>query len=607
MNNNPTPYPLAWPTGWPRTRAGERERSRFRNARAVDDQLSMSDATSRLIRECRLLGAANVIVSTNVAVRRDGLPYARQRTPEDPGAAVYFKLDSVPEGLVLACDRWLRVEDNIAAVAAHIGALRGIDRWGVGSVRQAFAGYKRLSSGDAPTPWWEVLEIDRQAPVVAVKKAYKELAKLHHPDRETGNLERFQAISKAWKEFRSFSGGAAPELADRLREEAEQAQSNEDLVRRFVEACRRTRTILPATTTIERLCADALVDAERRIEARITERVPPGLRRDLEHLLEETADAGVTRFVWLRQFEPGSNSADANRLLDRLEHLRRLDVPEGLFHEIPPHRIVSDPLNHVLGGYSRFRRYTPRMLRMLRTLDIEASPAAEPLLEAVGVPRSDGTARPTGFLRPNSKWSRLLRTQFDHRLWETAVLFHLRDAFRAGDVWLARSRRYGDIRKALLSAPAVADADRSLPVPQPIRATGSPSAGSPWTRACAGWSPRRWPGRSPAAASKTACSASRGRKPPCRTGPLTWSPTSTGGCPTRGSRTSSSRWTTPPGSPRPSTPPTGPASRRRTTRRTPSSTNSSRTAGRSWRTGRPTSTGPAASPSSTARCAPRRG
>ena len=104
--------------------------------------------------------------------------------------------------------------------------------------------------------------------------------------------------------FRSFSGGAARELVEGLHEEAPQAQSNEDLVRRFVEACRRTRTILPATTTIERLCADALVDAERRIEARIAERVPPGLRRDLEHLLEETVDAGVTRFVWLRQFEP---------------------------------------------------------------------------------------------------------------------------------------------------------------------------------------------------------------------------------------------------------------------------------------------------------------
>ena len=48
----------------------------------------------------------------------------------------------------------------------------------------------------------------------------------------------------------------------------------------------------------------------------------------------------MTRFVWLRQFEPGGNSADANRLLDRLEHVQRLDVPEGLFHEIPPHRIT---------------------------------------------------------------------------------------------------------------------------------------------------------------------------------------------------------------------------------------------------------------------------
>ena len=71
--------------------------------------------------------------------------------------------------------------------------------------------------------------------------------------------------------FRSFSGRAARELGDRLREEAQRARSNEDLVRRFVDACRRTRTILPATTTIERFCADALVEAERRIEARIAE------------------------------------------------------------------------------------------------------------------------------------------------------------------------------------------------------------------------------------------------------------------------------------------------------------------------------------------------
>ena len=138
----------------------------------------------------------------------------------------------------------------------------------------------------------------------------------------------------------SCAGCTDSGLNDRLREEAPLARSNEDLARRFVDACRQTQTILPATTTIERLCADALVDAERRIEARIAERIPSGLRRALEHLLNETVDAGVTRFVWLRQFEPGNNSADANRLLDRLEHLQRLDFPEGLFDDIPAHRIT---------------------------------------------------------------------------------------------------------------------------------------------------------------------------------------------------------------------------------------------------------------------------
>ena len=125
---------------------------------------------------------------------------------------------------------------------------------------------------------------------------------------------------------------------------------------------------------------------------------------------------------------------------------------------------------------------------------------------------TDGTARPTGFLRPNSRWSRLVRTQSDHRLWETAVLFHLRGRVRAVDVWLARSRRYGDIRKALLSAAAIADADRCLPAPATVRTTGSPSARFALDEGLRR-PPRRGPVRSPAGASKTACSASRGRKP----------------------------------------------------------------------------------------------
>ena len=45
-----------------------------------------------------------------------------------------------------------------------------------------------------------------------------------------------------------------------------------------------------------------------------------------------------------------------------------------------------------------------------------------------------------------------------------AVLCHLRDAFRAGDIWLAHSRRYGDLKDALVPA-EVARATPKLAMP----------------------------------------------------------------------------------------------------------------------------------------------
>lgn len=65
--------------------------------------------------------------------------------------------------------------------------------------------------------------------------------------------------------FKMFSGQGARCLRAWLEHQAETARSNEDLARRFVEECRRTQTILPGVSVIERLCADALVAAERRM------------------------------------------------------------------------------------------------------------------------------------------------------------------------------------------------------------------------------------------------------------------------------------------------------------------------------------------------------
>jgi DnaJ-domain-containing protein 1 len=85
---------------------------------------------------------------------------------------------------VLACDRWDRIEDNIAAIAAHIEALRGQERWGVADMKQAFAGHVALPSPSqsAPEQWWQVLGVRSDASSGEVDRAYRDKMSSAHPD-----------------------------------------------------------------------------------------------------------------------------------------------------------------------------------------------------------------------------------------------------------------------------------------------------------------------------------------------------------------------------------------------------------------------------------------
>lgn len=215
MNDNSMPeaYPLHWPTWMRRIPENEREYGRFhkreRNSRGWTESknLSMANATGRLSHQLELLGAETTILSTNVVLRLDGLPRSNQVQPDDPGAAVYFKLKGKP--YVLACDKWTKVEANIAAIAAHIDAMRGQLRWGVGTKEQAFAGYKALPDPGQMKPWWEVLGVGRQSTRSAIDFRYKQLAKDHHPD-VGGDSQYMAEINAAYQEAKQDTRLVSP-------------------------------------------------------------------------------------------------------------------------------------------------------------------------------------------------------------------------------------------------------------------------------------------------------------------------------------------------------------------------------------------------------------
>lgn len=208
-------YPLAWPAGWRRTPDHQRERAKFgksvaqyrdelnpqtglmRRVHAYNrkSNLSVADATNRVLQELQRMGfhRDDVVISTNVELRLDGLPRSNQRAPDDPGAAVYWRKGK--ESRCMAIDCYDRVEDNLVAIAATLDAMRAIERHGGAMILdRVFQGFTALPS---PESWWQVLGLKGpNASRDEIDQAHRRLSMKHHPDRG-GDNETMSRINRA--------------------------------------------------------------------------------------------------------------------------------------------------------------------------------------------------------------------------------------------------------------------------------------------------------------------------------------------------------------------------------------------------------------------------
>ncbi len=129
------------------------------------------------------------------------MPYSKQKKGMDEGIAVYFTWEG--EQKVLACDQYNRCGCNLWAIAKTIEAMRGIDRWGCSEIlSRAFTGFKALPEKSDETirkPWWGILGVGEDCSVEAIRAAYRQLAKTHHPD-VGGDHQMFVEIQEAYKE-----------------------------------------------------------------------------------------------------------------------------------------------------------------------------------------------------------------------------------------------------------------------------------------------------------------------------------------------------------------------------------------------------------------------
>jgi len=184
-------YPLQWPLGYPRTRFPFRHRT-FKLE-------SFDKMRKEMLAEFDRLKATNIVISSNVPLRQDGMPYAgfERRNIPDRGMAIYFKLDK--EQRVLCCDQYDNWEDNMRAITKTVEAMRGLARWGVSDImKRTFSGLTALPAPMQDENWWDVLATERSAPWKVIRAAYIFHANLTHPDVTRDDGSAFKRIQQAY-------------------------------------------------------------------------------------------------------------------------------------------------------------------------------------------------------------------------------------------------------------------------------------------------------------------------------------------------------------------------------------------------------------------------
>jgi hypothetical protein len=200
-----TRYPLCWPEGWKRAKYRIRASFGSQPRGGPKTLLSVREAIDRVGYELGRMHVqeSNIVVSTNLPLNIHGQPRADRGEPGDRGAAVYWHKAArkgetiVTENKAIAIDRYDRVADNIAAIAATLEYMRGIERHGGAEILdRVFVGFAQLPERAGGRGWRDILGFPPQAQPTkdAIGSRFRELSKDRHPEKPGGSRELFEEL-----------------------------------------------------------------------------------------------------------------------------------------------------------------------------------------------------------------------------------------------------------------------------------------------------------------------------------------------------------------------------------------------------------------------------
>ena len=108
-----------------------------------------------------------------------------------------------------------------------------------------------------------------------------------------------------------------------------------------LDALRQRHIILPAIDVIERVCAEAITRANRRIYQALSEPLSDVHRRRLDDLLKRRDSGKTTWLAWLRQSPAKPNSRHMLEHIERLKAWQALGLPTGIERLVHQNRLLK--------------------------------------------------------------------------------------------------------------------------------------------------------------------------------------------------------------------------------------------------------------------------
>jgi len=141
--------------------------------------------------------------------------------------------------------------------------------------------------------------------------------------------------------FQTFTARHYQSAISNLVDQALQTDKGIVLAMALVDVMRAQRVLLPALSVIDRICAESITRANRRIHEALTDTLSADHRQRLDALLKRKEGSQKTVLAWLREAPAKPNSRHMRRHIERLQDLQAIDLPVGMDLLVHQNRLLK--------------------------------------------------------------------------------------------------------------------------------------------------------------------------------------------------------------------------------------------------------------------------